>query len=242
MVRDVAKTTSAAAVGPARPRGDARSRITAAALDLFEEDGYGATTVDAVATRAGVARRTFFHHFRSKDDVVFPGHEALVARISDHLAGQPDGPGDEQPIDAVCEALRIVFSTYIEDQELALRRYRLLRREPELRAREIAWVHRYQLLFTRYLDERYRDDPHGGLAAEALGAGLVAIHNHVLRSWLRRGGGGDPMGELDEALAWMRHSFGLAQRGDRPPRLVVAVFDDSADPQDVVRRVERAIR
>ena len=55
---------SAAVDGAAR-RGDARRRITHAAMDLFERQGYAAATVDAITEQAGVARRTFFHHFSS---------------------------------------------------------------------------------------------------------------------------------------------------------------------------------
>lgn len=229
------RVTSAAESSTAARRGDARVRITEAALDLFVRQGYAATTVDAIAERAGVARRTFFHHFSSKDAVVFPDHEALVARVSAQLA---DSQGD--PVEVVAGALRIVFSSYLADPDLALRRYRLTRSTAELREREIAWVQRYQLVFSRYLDERYADLPQGPVAADVVAAGLVAVHNHVLRQWLKRGGGGDALGELDEAIAWFDRSVGLVQRGHGPRRIVVAVFDDDIDPQELVARVRDA--
>jgi len=217
------------------PRADARTRITEAAMDLFERQGYAATTVDAIAERAGVARRTFFHHFASKDAVVFPDHEALVARVSAHLA---DAPGE--PVEAIAGALRIVLTSYLADPDLALRRYRLTRSSAVLREREIAWVQRYQLLFSRYLDVRYADVPQGPVAADVVAAGLVAVHNHVLRQWLKRGGGGDVLRELDESVAWFDRSVGLVQRGHGPRRVVVAVFDDDIDPQELVARVRDA--
>ena len=221
--------------GAQAPRADARTRITEAAMDLFERQGYAATTVDAIAERAGVARRTFFHHFASKDAVFFPDHEALVARVSTHLA---DAPGE--PVEAIAGALRIVLTSYLADPDLALRRYRLTRSTAELREREIAWVQRYQLLFSRYLDGRYADVPQGPVAADVVAAGLVAVHNHVLRRWLKRGGGGDVLGELDDAVAWFDRSVGLVQRGHGPRRVVVAVFDDDVDPQELVARVRDA--
>jgi len=216
-------------------RSDARVRITEAAMDLFERQGYAATTVDAIAERAGVARRTFFHHFASKDAVVFPDHEALVARVTAHLADAP-----AEPVEAIAGALRIVLTSYLADPDLALRRYRLTRSTAELREREIAWVQRYQLLFSRYLDERYSDVPQGPVAADVVAAGLVAVHNHVLRQWLKRGGGGDALSDLDEAVAWFDRSVGLVQRGHGPRRLVVAVFDDDVDPHELVARVREA--
>lgn len=48
-------------------QGEARTRILAAALDLFAERGFTATTTAEIARRAGVAEKTIFAIFRSKD-------------------------------------------------------------------------------------------------------------------------------------------------------------------------------
>ncbi len=44
---------------------DTRARIFAAAAELFSTHGYQVTTVDRIATHAGVAKGTFFLHFKS---------------------------------------------------------------------------------------------------------------------------------------------------------------------------------
>ena len=49
---------------------DTRARIFQAAAQLFSEHGYQVTTVDRIATHAGVAKGTFFLHFKSKDAVI----------------------------------------------------------------------------------------------------------------------------------------------------------------------------
>ncbi|MCP2169861.1 TetR/AcrR family transcriptional regulator [Goodfellowiella coeruleoviolacea] len=46
-----------------------RQRILAAALDCFLENGVHRTTVDLVRKRAAVSNGSFFHHFRSKQDL-----------------------------------------------------------------------------------------------------------------------------------------------------------------------------
>ena len=47
-----------------------RERILDAANRLFYADGIRAVSVDAVAEKAGVTKRTLYYHFRSKDDLV----------------------------------------------------------------------------------------------------------------------------------------------------------------------------
>jgi AcrR family transcriptional regulator len=49
---------------------DTRAKLFVAATELFSTRGYHATTVDAIARRAGVAKGTFFVHFATKDGVV----------------------------------------------------------------------------------------------------------------------------------------------------------------------------
>ncbi|MFE4724084.1 helix-turn-helix domain-containing protein, partial [Streptomyces sp. NPDC056728] len=63
----------------------ARIRLADAAFALFDERGYEQTTVDEIAERAGVGRTTFFRHYRSKEDVIFPDHDRLLALIKDRL-------------------------------------------------------------------------------------------------------------------------------------------------------------
>jgi AcrR family transcriptional regulator len=47
-----------------------RERIISAANALFYNDGIRGVSVDAVAEKAGVTKRTLYYHFRSKDDLV----------------------------------------------------------------------------------------------------------------------------------------------------------------------------
>jgi AcrR family transcriptional regulator len=47
-----------------------RERIVAAANRLFYSDGIRGVSVDAVAAKAGVTKRTLYYHFESKDDLV----------------------------------------------------------------------------------------------------------------------------------------------------------------------------
>src|SRR3984893_16467662 len=54
----------------ARSAVPTRERIISAANALFYNDGIRGVSVDAVAAKAGVTKRTLYYHFRSKDDLV----------------------------------------------------------------------------------------------------------------------------------------------------------------------------
>ena len=78
---------------------DTKARITAAAIQLFYEDGVKAVSMDAIAARAGVTKRTVYYHFKSKDELMAAYLAArdqpsltLFARWYDETSG---GPGDK---------------------------------------------------------------------------------------------------------------------------------------------------
>jgi AcrR family transcriptional regulator len=184
----------------------ARERLVDAAFDLFDERGYEQTTVDDIAERAGVGRTTFFRHYRSKEDVIFPDHDRLLEAITQRLAEAPPGP----PVIAVSNAVRLVLLRYVEEGDRARRRYVLTSQVAALRDREIATLAKYQRLFREFIiaDAKPTPDPvpDPALGAELAAACVVSAHNHVLRRWLR-GDTDDPVAELDAAMARVLELF-----------------------------------
>jgi TetR/AcrR family transcriptional repressor of mexJK operon len=66
---DRRKATKAVGRGGRPSRADAlrlRQRILEVATELFLAEGYGSTTIEAVAARAGISKRTFYHRFDDK--------------------------------------------------------------------------------------------------------------------------------------------------------------------------------
>ena len=57
-----------------------RERLLRAAQELIEESGYGATSVAAIAERAGVAAGTLYRHFESKQELFVEVFRAVCAR------------------------------------------------------------------------------------------------------------------------------------------------------------------
>lgn len=173
-----------------------RERLIEAAFALFDERGFDRTTVDDIAERAGVSRATFFRTFRSKDDVIFPDHDAMLRAVEARLASSTE----QTVLLAMSEAVRLVLLHYVEEGDLAVARYRLTRSVPALRDREIATTHRYHRVFHRFVQRWLGDDPDAALQAELMAAAIVVTHNHVLRRWLR-GQTAEPVAEFDAATA-----------------------------------------
>ena len=52
-----------------QPHHESKTRLLNAALNVIRAKGYAATTVDDICHAAGVTKGSFFHHFKSKDDL-----------------------------------------------------------------------------------------------------------------------------------------------------------------------------
>lgn len=208
-----------------------RTGVVAAALELFDAQGFDQTSVEQIARAAGVSRSTFFRQFGGKEDVVFADHEALLERLRTFLA-----EGHDDPWGAVCAASESVFAHFAHDPDLARRRYRIVREVPVLREREIITVFRYERLFDEYLRGALPGvDP---LDAVGFAALVTAVHNHVLRQLLR-GTKKVPLATLQEALADVRRRYGVPSdaSASAPDDVVVAVFPRSMPVAEVTRRL-----
>jgi AcrR family transcriptional regulator len=172
-----------------------RRRLVDSAMALFAERGFEATSVDDVAARAGVGRTTFFRHFPTKEDVVFPDHDALLDKVDARLATGTAATART----ALEEASGIVLAHYLAEGETARQRYRLTRTVTPLRHRELASVHRYVRLFSGHLRAWLAEADDAALRSELTAAAVITAHNHVLRGWLR-GEETDPHAALSASL------------------------------------------
>ena len=65
-----------------------RDRILEVATELFLTEGYGSTSIEAVAARAGISKRTFYHRFDDKAALF----AAVVHRIIEQIRPPPEVP------------------------------------------------------------------------------------------------------------------------------------------------------
>lgn len=78
---------------------DHRQHILEVAAELFYKNGFRATGVDTVIAKAGVAKRTLYHHFRTKDDLIAAvlqmRQEIWFAWMHGELARRGGSPADQ---------------------------------------------------------------------------------------------------------------------------------------------------
>lgn len=116
-----------------RKKEKTRLALVDAALDLFLEHGYDATTIDQVAGAADVSPRTFFRYFTGKDHLILWFHDQMEETMLEALAARPAG---EPPFASMTHALRAQLRTMEEatpeDVERFLKVRRLLDATPHL--------------------------------------------------------------------------------------------------------------
>lgn len=171
-----------------------RDRIVDAAFDLFEEQGFEATTVDDVVERAGVERTDFFRHFRAKEEAVLPDHGEMLRLVEDRLAH------DDPIAERVTEAARSVLDHFLAEGDRARARHRLAGHVPVIRSRETDVERTYRRAFFTVIAAELGADAAAELEAELIANAVVTGHNVVLKRWLR-GITESPVAEFERAMA-----------------------------------------
>lgn len=165
-----------------RPKASSREILAEAACELFLEQGFEATSIGAVATRAGVSRSSFFNYFSSKSDILWAGFDEALLVLEASLKGESEVDAERQVRSAVgmlgadfvpdSLALAIVNSTAMElTDELA--------RESALRSSRIA----------RAVSDRFIVGGADRLAANIAGAAWGGAVLAAIDAWARDGAG-----------------------------------------------------
>jgi AcrR family transcriptional regulator len=147
-----------------RKRQQTRERLTEAAMALFLDRGFEATTLDDIAAAADVSRRSFFHYFASKEDVVFAWQEESTAALIAAVAARP---ANESMLTAAENAILTMVRQLKPGEAMAIAR--LKRDNPALQARDQVKYEELERALAEALGKR------SGQKAEKLQARLVAM-------------------------------------------------------------------
>jgi AcrR family transcriptional regulator len=150
----------------ARWEPGARDRLIVAAVELFSEQTYDATTVAQIAERAGVTKSTFFRHFPDKRELLVAGQTVLSRLLAEGIA---EAPADATPLQAVAAGLERASSEMAASpigRELAPRLKAAVAANAELQERDALKSVGMAAAMTEALMARGVPDPVAHLAAE----------------------------------------------------------------------------
>jgi AcrR family transcriptional regulator len=157
-----------------------RSALREAALKLFAERGFEATTAEEVAAKAAVSVRTFFRYFPSKESVLFLGERPWSESFTDLFRQQPNSPGD---LEALCAALVALTSQLPRSRQSLLMYQRILATSPTLRGREQDQQRESAAKVAEAIAAR-RDLSRADEACHLLASLCVLMYRLSLDSWL----------------------------------------------------------
>ena len=163
-----------------RRAAQTRAEIVDAALELFTDQGFDATSMEQVAEAARVSRRTIYRYFPTKDDLVFESPRKWLGVLNQTLDTRR---ADEATRDVLRRALRDVARFIESDRDTVLAGFSILIASPSLMARhgrsDAEWSARYIEL----IGPDVADQPDGALLATTAAMALVAATNALIAVW-----------------------------------------------------------
>ena len=185
-----------------RKKQQTRDAIVAAALELFAERGYDATTIADIAAAADIAPRTFFGYFPTKEAVVFHDKETTVQGLRDRLVQRADG---ETAIDAMRAWVETLTSEVDWTDDRERKRRCLVQETPTLREHERANMAEFEDLLAEAV-ARDLGLPPASLRPRMVGAAATAALTALSDFYDEEepAEAPDPLALLDEALVFLR--------------------------------------
>jgi AcrR family transcriptional regulator len=173
-------------------RADRRARLLAAGLDLFGTEGWTATTIEKICTSAGVATRSFYEEFSSREAL-------LLAVFEDVLSGVVSEVRPRVVVGGwVEQQVRAGLSGYVEHLTADPRRARVVHHEirvaGSLEDRRQAAVVRFADLISQVA--QLPDTPQ----TRTIGIALAGAVSEVLVDWVAQPEPRPETGPLVEVL------------------------------------------
>jgi len=164
-----------------RKKRQTRLAIEDAAMSLFVEQGYEATTVEEITERADVSTTTFFRYFPSKAEVLLSDHGQQLPALHEAILARP---ATESDLVAIRRAVQEEWVHSI-DAERTARKARIVATSDALSGSSYQRGHRWLTVIADALAQRRgldRADTRSSLAARVALAALA----QAVDDWLSR--------------------------------------------------------
>ena len=134
-----------------RRRSTTRGDIADVAIDLFSAHGFDAVSVDDVAEAAGIARRTLFRYYASKNAILWGDFDTHLEHLSDLL----DDVGDDVPLPQALRSALLAFNTFGAAEAAQHRnRMRVILETAELQAYSMTMYAGWRAVIAKYVAAR----------------------------------------------------------------------------------------
>lgn len=165
---------------PSAAPANTRDAILDAAGVLLGRYGYHKTTMDDLATEAGIARRTLYLHFRCKDDIFLARIDRVVERLLQEERRVADGPGDARGRLERLLTLRVVYRLdVVKDYTKSLDEIFAALRGPYLE-RRASWFAAESAILARVLEEGRRAGLFAFEDAPTIAQALISATNSLI--------------------------------------------------------------
>jgi AcrR family transcriptional regulator len=201
-----------------RKKLQTRKLIVTTAIRLFLDQGYEQTTIAQITAEADVAKKTFFNHFPSKEDVLFADVEQYYYDATLQVIAE------RKPKESIPDLLLRIYELGVArelavnspfhdaDADTVKRLNELITSLPALQAKSLqVWFDLVRRI-AEALTDAYPDELDDVTAAAAVGAMMGAAQGAVQAAGLARMGTGR---SNDEYLAAARRGIDLVMRGLR---------------------------
>lgn len=155
-----------------RKKEQTRQAIHRAAMALFAERGFEATTIADIAAAADIAPRTFFSYFASKEAAVFPAFEPMFADFDRALRERPPGTS---ALDVLRAWIVPAAETYMPDLAAARLEAQLRRESPAVAACDAQHMRRFERRLAEAVGEDFGEPPESLRPRLVAAAALAAL-------------------------------------------------------------------
>jgi AcrR family transcriptional regulator len=162
-----------------------RERILAAVADVTSTASYAEMTVEDIIVTAGVSRRTFYEHFKNKDDVFLAAYDEASTRLLAAVrAAYESQHGFAERMSAGIVAFLILLAADPAFARMCI--VEVMAAGPEAVARRNAAMSAFAAMIEENARERLAESPPSDLTAETVVGGIYdVVYTRILRGEIR---------------------------------------------------------
>lgn len=186
-----------------RKKQQTRDALLESAMKLFTEKGYRATSIEEITGNANYAQRTFFLHFSSKEDILFPHNKELIEDLKDVFMNRGDTPALGAFKQWQLEAVVPKLTAYREYDEMSRQ---LMAKSESLRARQKMEIDKIEDLLALELAKDRGSDP-TDLTSRVIAATTIAIFTVLYRYGMSELSREEIIAAIDESILFIKNDL-----------------------------------